>query len=122
MTFQLNALWIISAAAFSIAALLSLRNHFLVGKRSNLWLWFAVALGMIGVSRAVNLLITKNPLWGEVVTALLLVSAVVMALALVDFDKEVNLCISCGSSTSDLPAKEAAKEKKKKAEKQLRGF
>ena len=118
MTFQLNVMWIVSAIGFFIAALLSIRNHFLAGKRSNLWLWFAFAMGLIGISRAVNLLIPKNPLWEEVVTALLLVSAVVLALGLVDFDKEVNLCINCGSSTSDLPLK----EKKKRAEKQLRGF
>ena len=118
MTFQTNALWIVSAAGFFIAALLSLRNHFLAGRRSNLWLWFAVAMGMIGASRAAYLLVSINPLWEEVITALLLVSAVMLALALVDFDKEVNICINCGSSTADLPLK----EKKKRAEKSLRGF
>ena len=118
MTFQLNALWIVSAIGFFIAALLSVRNHFLVGKRSNLWLWFAVAMGLIGLSRVASLLVSINPLWDEVVTALLLVGAVMLSLALVDFDKEVNLCMTCGSSISNLPLQ----EKKKRFAKQLRGF
>ena len=118
MTFQLSALWIVSSAGFFIAALLSLRNHFIAGRRSNLWLWFAVAMGLIGASKATELLTSRNPLWGEVVTAFLLVSAVILAMALVDFDKEVNICINCGSSRSDMPKKEG----RAIAARKLRGF
>ncbi len=114
---QLNILWALSAAGFFIASWYSLRNYFSTRKISNLWLWLSVSMAVIGTSRVLSILVGRNPLWKEPMGILLLVGTVILLVVLFDFDKEINLCINCSSSTSDLPT-----EKKKKAQKMLRGF
>ena len=118
MSQQLQVLWIVSALTFFLAAAFSLRNYFLTKRISGLWLWLSISLAFIGASRLSNLLIERNPLYQDATTGLLLAGAVMITIALFDFDKEVNLCINCSSSLSDLPDK----EKRKKAEGILKGF
>ena len=118
MSQELQVLWIVSALAFFLAAAFSLRNYFLTKRISGLWLWLSISLTFIGASRLSNLLIERNPLYQDATTGLLLAGAVMITIALFDFDKEVNLCINCSSSLSDLPSK----EKRKKAESMLKGF
>lgn len=97
---------------------MSLRNYFLAKKVSNLWLWLSIAMALIGLSRLANFLVTANPLWADASIDLLLVGAVVIIVVLFDFEKEVNICVNCGSSLSNLPAE----EKVRRAERILKGF
>lgn len=118
MAFELKVLWLVSALAFWFAAVFSLRNYFLTKRLSNLWLWLSVAMAFIGASRLSNFLLERNPLYQDVTTGLLLVGAVMIVITLFDFEKEVNLCMNCNGSLSDLPKQ----EKKAMTEKMLKGF
>lgn len=118
MIFDPNWLRLAAAAGFFIAAASSLRNYLLTKRLSNLWLWLSAAMALIGASQFSIMLTSGNPLWQDVTITLLLVSAVLIATALLDFEKELNFCVNCGSSTSNLPAK----EKKKKLERMMRGW
>lgn len=118
MTFWPVLFRIIAAAGFFVAAAASLRNHFLTRKMSNLWLWLSIAMALIGASQFPIILSFGNVLWRGVTIALLLASSVIILVVLFDFEKEVNICINCGSSLSSLPRS----EQKKKVEKRLRGF
>ncbi len=118
MTFWPVFLRVVAAAGFSIAAAASLRNHFLTRKTSNLWLWLSIAMALIGASQFPIILSFGNVLWRDVAIALLLTSSVIILAVLFDFEKEVNVCVNCGSSLSGLPRS----EQKKRVEKRLRGF
>lgn len=118
MAFQLQILWVISAIAFFFAGAMSLRNYFLAKKVSNLWLWLSIAMALIGLSRLANFLVTANPLWTDASIALLLVGAVVIIVVMFDFEKDVNICVNCEATLSNLPAKEQVR----KATRLLKGF
>lgn len=109
MVLYTDALWLVTAAGFFLAAALSLRNHLLTKKLSNLWLWLSIALGFICASFVTTFLASRNPLWQDASTNLLLIGATMFAIALFDFEKQVNVCVNCKGSLSGLPARKGGK-------------
>lgn len=100
-----NVLWLVGGAGFLLAAVYSLMNYFLTKRVSNLWLWLSVSMFALGISRFLNAFFVKDALWKDALFGIVVAGLVVLIVVLSDFEKEVSLCVNCGSSTSDLPRK-----------------